>query len=150
MIGGVAIIGKRIIIHSQLQKQILSQLPNNHMIIEKMGMLAHGSVYWVNMNTYIENTIKHCSTCLEYQNMQLQIPHKITAKLWKVVGADIFMVNNETILCIVDYYSKFLVVKKKEGMLDEDLIWASTVVFAKFGLPKNYFRCQYKFCFRMV
>ena len=27
-----------------------------------------------------------------------------------------FMVNNETLLCIVDYYSKFPVVKKMESM----------------------------------
>ena len=46
--------------------------------------------------------------------MQLQektIPHGILDKPWKVVGADIFMVNNDTLLCIVDYYSKCLVVK---------------------------------------
>ena len=47
----------------------------------------HECVNWVNMNTNIESTIKHCSICLEYQDIQLQekiVPHKILAKLWLV------------------------------------------------------------------
>ena len=31
-----------------------------------MRLLAQESVYWVNMNTDTGNTIKQCSTCLEY------------------------------------------------------------------------------------
>ena len=42
------------------------------------------SVYWVKINADIENTLNHCSTCLEYHNMQPQEktkPHKVLAKL---------------------------------------------------------------------
>ena len=77
--------------------------------------------------------------------MQLQektIPHKVLAKPWKVVGTDIFMVSNENQFCIVDYFSKFSVVKKVESMLAEDLISATKVVVTEFGLPKNLFLMQ--------
>ena len=125
MIGGVSVKGKIIIVPSQLKMQILGQLHSNHMGIEKMRLLVCKSVYLVNLNADIENRIKHCSTHLGYQNMQLQektIPHKILSKPWEVLGADIFMVGDETLLCIVDYYTKFPVVKKVESMLAEDLI----------------------------
>ena len=105
MIDGEAIKDKRKIRPSQLQMLILRQLHNNHMGIEKIRLPACESVYWVNMNIDIENTIEHCPTCLEYQKMQLQektIPHMVLTKLWDMVGADIFMVNNETLFCIVD------------------------------------------------
>ena len=69
MINGVAIKGKRIIISSQLKMQILSQLHNNQMEIEKMSLLVCEFVYWVNMNTDIQNTVQ---TCLEFQNTHLQ------------------------------------------------------------------------------
>ena len=62
-----------------------------------MRLLAHKFIYSVNMNANIENAIKHCSSCLEYQSTQLQektISHEVLAKLWEVVGTDIFMVNN--------------------------------------------------------
>ena len=54
------------------------------------------------MNADIEGTIKHCLTCLEYQNTQLQekpTPHEALAKLLAVVGTNIFMMNNENVLC---------------------------------------------------
>ena len=38
--------------------------------IEKMKLLARESIYLVNINTDIENTIKSCSTCNEFQAIQ--------------------------------------------------------------------------------
>ena len=54
-----------------------------------------------------------------------------------MVGTDIFIVNNDTLLCIVDYYSKFMVVKKVESMSYEEVILATKVIFAEFGLHKT-------------
>ena len=62
--------------------QILRQLHSNHIQIEKTRLLASKSVYWVNMNADIENTVKQSYTWLEYQNMQLQektIPYELLA-----------------------------------------------------------------------
>ena len=42
----------------KLQKQILQQLHNNHMEIEKMRLLASEAVYWLNMNSDVENSVK--------------------------------------------------------------------------------------------
>ena len=56
------------------------------------------------------------------QPLEKLIPHTIPVKLWEVVGTDIFKVNNETLLFIVYYYSKFPVVKKVESLSTEDLI----------------------------
>ena len=82
---------------------------------EKTQLLTRKSVYWINMNADKEHTVKQCAMCLEYQCMQ---PHKtvihyeISFKPWEVVAADIYMVNNKNLLCIVHYYSKFPVVKR--------------------------------------
>ena len=92
------------------------------------------------MNTNVENTT-HCSTYLECKNMQLQektIPHDTLAKPWELVGADISVVNNETLFFIVDYYSMFPGVKKVGSILAEDKICSTKVVFAKFGLCKKF------------
>ena len=43
-------------------------------------------------------------------------------KLRKVVGTDIFMINNENLLIIVDYYIILPVIKNVESMLAKDLI----------------------------
>ena len=65
------------------------------------------------------------SLVLEYQNMQLQektTPYEVPAKLWEVVGTDIFIIINENLFCIEDYHSKLPVLKKVESLLAKDLI----------------------------
>ena len=79
------------------------------MAIEKTRHLMRESVYLVNMNTGIENTIKWCDTCLEHQQTQPHkeiIPYEVPCKPWEVVGAGIFFVKYYTVLCIVHYYSR--------------------------------------------
>ena len=52
--------------------------------------------------SHIENVVRHCSTCLDHQNMQLQeetAPFKVPAKLLEEVDTNICMINNE--VCFV-------------------------------------------------
>ena len=62
---GIAMKGTKITIPCQLQKQILWQVHSNHMGIEMIRLLACKSVYWLNINTDIENTVKQCATYLD-------------------------------------------------------------------------------------
>ena len=55
----------------------------------------------------------------------------------EVVGADIFMINNKMLLCIVDYHSRFPVVKKGDNHAVDDLVQMTTMIFAEYGLPKK-------------
>ena len=52
-----------------------------------------------------------------------------------MIGADLFHFNNKNYLCIVDYYSKFPVVKRMEGLSTENLIIRVKVIFAEYGIP---------------
>ena len=57
--------------------------------------------------------------------MQLQektTPLKVPAKPWEVVGLDIFIINNEKLLCNIDYYSKISVITKVESLSAKGLI----------------------------
>ena len=45
-----------------------------------MTLLGHDLVYWMNMNADIENTVKQCNVCVDYQQMQpceKKIPYDI-------------------------------------------------------------------------
>ena len=93
MIDGIAMKGKRIIIPFIVQSEILEQLHNNHGGIEKNKAFGREWVYWVNMKTGNENTIKQFATCLECQQVQLQektIPCEVPCRSWELFGADIF------------------------------------------------------------
>ena len=66
--------------------------------IEKTKLLAHDSVFWYNINADIEAYIKHCATCLEFQQTQPKeeiTHHDIPLRPWEVVSADIFHFKNK-------------------------------------------------------
>ena len=103
-------------------------------------LLACESVYWLNINDDIESHIKNCTTCLTFQQTQLKdklIHHDNQAKPWEVIGADIFTLNDKHYLCIMDYHSKFPIIKKTEDFSADSLILTCKVIFADYGLPKK-------------
>ena len=104
---------------------------------------ARESVYWVNIKTDFENVIKRCSTGLEFQATQLKdkpLPHDLSGKLWKTVGADMFItfkLNHKTYFLIVDYHSKFSVMKLKDGHGTDSLIKMCRIIFAYTSSKNN-------------
>ena len=124
VIDGIILTGKCITIPNSLKEQVVSQLHTNHMGIEKTKPLAQECVYWPSINAEIEKYIKQCPTCLQFQQMQPpeRIIHlDIPLRPWEVVGADMFHYNNTNYLGIVDYNSKFPIIKRLEGLSAERL-----------------------------
>ena len=70
-------------------------------------------------------TLKQCAACLEYQQTgthEQMIPYLMPCRSWEVGGVDIPSINKDTLLCIVDRYSNFPIVKKSDGLSANDLI----------------------------
>ena len=61
--------------------------------------------------------------------------HDILLRLWEVLDADIFQFNNRNYLCVVDYHTKFLVIKRMEGLSAENLIPTVKIISAEYGIP---------------
>ena len=61
--------------------------------------------------------------------------HDIPLQPWEVVRADVFHYNNKNHLCIVDYNSKFPIVKRLEGLSAENLTNAVKIIFVEYGIP---------------
>ena len=57
------------------------------------------------MNADIEETVKNCPTCIDFQVTQPKdkiISQKIPGRSWISVAADIFTINNKDYLFIID------------------------------------------------
>ena len=138
IIDRVMLKGRHIVMPTTLKQQVLDQLHRNHIGIGKTKLLACESVYWPSINADIEKYIKSCATCLGFQQTQPKrkmIYHDKSLRPWEVPGADIFHFNNKNYLCIVDYNSKFPMVKRIEGLSAESLITTIKVIFAECGIP---------------
>ena len=73
--------------------------------------------------------------CLKFQQTQTKektIHHDIPLSPWEVLGVDIFQLNNKNYLCVVDYHSKFLVIKRMEGLSAESLIATVKIIFDEY------------------
>ena len=130
--------GSRIIIPETQQTIILDQLNYSHQSLEKTCLQARDVVYWERNNPDIENMIKNCSICQEnlpaQPNENLQ-PHDIPSRAWEFVGTDLFNCNNHEYLIIADYYSKFPIIQKMNGLTSNMVISTMKQVFSKYGIP---------------
>ena len=123
----------------------MDQFHSNHMWIEKMQPLPRESVYYINMNANIECTVKQYTMCLEYQQTQPKekaLHFEIPCRQWEVVGAHIFMIYGKTLLCIVDYYSKFPIVKKVNSLSADNLVQMAKLIFAEYGFQRKLFHMR--------
>ena len=138
VIDSIILKGRHIVIPYSLRQHVLAQLHTSNMGTEKTRLLACDSVFWSNINADIEGYIKHCATCLKFQQMQPReniTHHDIPLRPWEVVGTDVFHFKNKHYLCIVDYNSKFPVIKRLEGLSAENLINTVKIIFAEYGIP---------------
>ena len=77
---------------------------------------------------------------LTFQQTQLKdkiMHHDILEKPWEVIGAVMFNLNNKHYLCIVDYHSKFPIIKRTEDFSADILILICNIIFAEYGLLKE-------------
>ena len=69
------------------------------------------------------------------QPKEKTIHHDIPMRPWDVIGADAFQLRKKNYLCIVDYHSKFPVIKNMEGLSAESCIAVAKRIFAEYGIP---------------
>ena len=92
------------------------------------------------MNLDIENHIKNCSACLDFQQMQLKEKishHEIPDKPWEVVGADMFTLHIRNYLLCSGLSQQVPSLQKMQDLSAGSLILTCKIIFSKYGLPKK-------------
>ena len=71
------------------------------------------------MNSDIEETVKNCTKCAEFQRKlpsEPLIPTETLGLPFMMVGTDLFDFESNTYLLTVDYYSKFIEVDRLQDL----------------------------------
>ena len=71
------------------------------------------------------------------QPQEKVLNYEIQSRLWKVVGVHVFEINTKTLLYIVDYQSKFLIMMKVSCLSADDLVQTTVMICAEYGLQEN-------------
>lgn len=127
-----------IVIPEVLQHDILRYLHVSHFGIEKTKAPARSVVYWIAMNRDITDMIAKCHTCMDVRKTNPKEPLNptpVSEGPFQVPGSDLFTLNNDDYLIVVDYYSKFFEVVKLENTKSKTVITHMKSMFARHGIP---------------
>ena len=133
--------GHRFIVPESMQEYMLSQVHEGHFGMDKCKIRMSNCCYWPGVNRQIEEMIRNCPTCLQFAPAKPKIKkkdmlhHEIPDTPWCKLATDIFHFQGANYLIIVDYTSKFLIVKQLKGMDQRVITIAFEEVFTKHGYP---------------
>ena len=136
---GIILKGTRIVVPKSLQQEVLAQLHQGHLGIEKCRLRARGSVFWDNINKDIEDAVRDCPECQTYQAAPPKeplLPHDIPPHPWHTVATDLFHWNANTYLLVVDTFSKYPIIRKLNSMSAGAVIMQMKGICEEYGIPQ--------------
>ena len=104
-------------------------------------MHAKETVYWPGLNDQLEQLILNCQLCLKYSRLKKKgtlhtaLGHEVPPVPWSKVATDIFHYESQPYLLIVDYTSRFLIVRKLKSMSAQHIIEHFKSIFSEYGWP---------------
>ena len=132
---GLILKGDRVVVPESLRTRVLEATHTGHQGETKCLLLARQSVFWPGISNDVRQMVKDCALCNRHQRAQPKLPavqSDLLTRPWEKLGSDIFQVNGANYLIIVDYYSRFPVIKPLSDISAST--WSShfTSVFAEY------------------
>ena len=134
---GMLLKGDRVIIPRQLQPTVLEFIHAGHQGIDKCRLRARDTVFWCGINNDIELMVRNCGPCQEHQASHQKEPmtHIDATRAWEVIGTDLFHLNNDNYLLMVDYFTSYCVIRKLPSTKATTIITKMKAVMSEYGVP---------------
>ncbi|CAI2737870.1 unnamed protein product, partial [Dicrocoelium dendriticum] len=133
--------GSRLIPPLKARPFIIKELHNAHPGVARMKALARGYCWWPGLDTEIENYLKTCGLCQQYQSNKPPGPvhnWRWPEKPWQRIHADYFgPINGVFFLLLIDAHSKWIDVYPVAHPTTETTISKMRSSFAIFGIPET-------------
>ena len=104
-------------------------------------MRAKETVYWPGINEHLEQVILNCQLCLKYSRLKdksmphTALGHKVPPVPWSKVATDIFHYESHSYLLMVDYTSRFPIVREVKSMSAQHIAEHFRLIFSECGWP---------------
>ena len=138
---GLILKGMQIMIPDKMREDILKQIHKGHLGLNKCQMRVKETVYWPGLNDQLENLILNCQLCLKYsKSKNKSVPpttlgHEVPTVPWSKVATDIFHYESQLYLLIVDYTSRFPIVRRLKSMSAQNITEHFKSIFSEYGWP---------------
>ena len=131
--------GNRVVVPLQGRQQLLHELHEGHFGIAKAKMRARSCIWWPNIDTDIERTVKECHHCQQSKPQAPDIPlhpWPWPSKPWSRLHLDFAgPIKGVMILVVIDAHSKWIEAYPMSTATSQATIQQLQLLFAQFGLP---------------
>ena len=135
---GILMKNSKVLIPEILKQKYLKQIHQEHQGIEACRSRAREFVFWVNINSDLKELVEKCDICQAQQN-STPIVQKYVSEVpphpWHTLGSDLFYFQRIDFLVIVDYFSKYLIIRKIPNSTSSAVIKELGMIFSEFGNP---------------
>jgi transposase InsO family protein len=130
--------GNRIIIPKKMRLGVMQRIHQSHIGIDNSLRRAREYVYWPRMNSELKDYISKCTICnsmRQGQRKESMKSHDVPNRAWKTVSSDIFMLNGQDYVIMVDHYSDFFEYELLRKATTEGVVKFMKRNFARYGVP---------------
>ena len=135
---GILMKNSKVLIPETLRQKYLMQIHQGHQGIEACRSRAREFVFWNNINSDLKELVEKCDICQSQQNSSPIIQKYISEvppHPWHTLGSDLFYFQRIDFLVVVDYFSKYLIVRKIPNSTSSAVIKELGLIFSEFGNP---------------
>ena len=135
---GVVTKGDRLVIPQSLRSDVLKKIHIGHQGETKCLLLARESVFWPGITNDVKSVVQQCTSCTQHQHAQPKMPIQqpdLPTRPWSKLGTDIFEYRGTHFLMIVDYYSRFPVIRQINNIRASTVVDKFTGVLLEYGIP---------------
>ena len=135
---GILMKNSKVLIPESLKQKYLKQIHQGHQGIEACRSRAREFVFWVNINSDLKEMVEKCDICQSQQNSTTSVQKyvsEVPPHPWHTLGSDLFYFQRIDFLVVVDYFSKYLIVRKIPSSTSSAVIKELGMIFSEFGNP---------------
>ncbi|XP_049880106.1 uncharacterized protein K02A2.6-like [Pectinophora gossypiella] len=130
----------RIVIPQKLRKQVLDAAHEGHPGVVAMKGRLRSKVWWPKMDKEVELLVRSCKGCTLVSLPNPPTPMKrreLPLEPWIDIAMDLLgpLPNNEYLLVIIDYYSRYKEVKITRTITSAQIIKILKEIFSRLGYP---------------
>ncbi|XP_050337769.1 uncharacterized protein K02A2.6-like [Bactrocera neohumeralis] len=141
-VGDIILRGTRVVIPTDLRAKVLELAHEGHPGESAMKRRLRAKVWWPLIDREVETFVKNCRDCLMVSRPNNPAPmqrHVFPNGPWQCVATDLLgpLPNNEYLLVLIDYYSRYQEIKFLRKITSDEIINAFQAIFCRLGLPKS-------------
>ena len=135
---GLVYRGHRLVIPAKERPNIVKRLHESHIGIEGTFQRARDIVYWPGITAQLKDYLSKCGICNSYRPEQCKEPlkpYEVPDVPWEMVGEDLFVLERQSFLIAVDYFSGYFEVQDMSSTTSTRVITVLKSWYSRHGIP---------------